>query len=67
VGAADIRHALINALRVVELQHDGEERLLVIGPARDGKLLELVLVPAEDPERVIHADYLRLKFYGYLR
>ncbi|KRA29803.1 MULTISPECIES: hypothetical protein [unclassified Nocardioides] len=63
----DIRHGWDNALRLVEYEYDGEERLLVIGPDRHGNLLELVAVPVLAPERVIHADRLRPKFYDYLR
>lgn len=63
---ADILHALANALRTIEVEMHGEDRLLVIGPTRSGLLLELVLVPAADPDRIIHADRLRAKFYVYL-
>lgn len=31
---ADIQHAWLNAIRLVEYDHDGEERLLVIGADR---------------------------------
>lgn len=62
-----IFHAYENALRVVEYEYHGEERLLVIGPARDGMLLELVAVPVDVPARIIHADRLRPKYYDYLR
>lgn len=63
----DIRHAWDNALRLVEYEYDGEERLLIIGPDRHGNLLELVAVPVLAPARVIHADRLRPRFYDYLR
>ena len=63
----DIRHAWRNALRYVEYEYEGEERLLVIGADRSGRLLELVLVPSSGPTRIIHADRLRAKFYDYLR
>ncbi len=63
----DIRHAWENALRLVEYEYDGEERLLVIGPDRHGNLLEVVGVPAAQPGRIIHADRLRPTFYDYLR
>ena len=68
-GVADsyVRHAWANALRYVEYEYEGEERLLVIGPDRTGALLELVAVPANEPTRIIHADRLRPKFYDYLR
>ncbi len=64
---ADIQHAWLNAIRLVEFDYDGEERLLVIGADRRGRLLELVAVPAGSPTRIIHADLLRPKFYDYLR
>lgn len=66
-GEADIMHAWTNALRLVEYDYQGEDRLLVIGATADGTLLELVAVPVADPTRIIHADRLRPKFYDYLR
>ncbi|MDU0347641.1 hypothetical protein [Actinomyces sp. MRS3W] len=63
----DVVHAWENALRLVEYEYDGEERLLVIGPAKDSSLLELVAVPSTAPTRIIHADRLRPKFYDFLR
>jgi hypothetical protein len=62
----DMLHAFRNALRVIELEYNGHVQLLVIGPARDGALLELVL-PTGDPQRIIHAMPLRPSFYAYLR
>jgi uncharacterized DUF497 family protein len=67
VEDADIQHAWRNAMRLVEYEYLGEDRLLVIGPDRHGRLLELVAVPAQAPVRIIHADRLRPKFYDYLR
>ena len=64
---ADIQHAWLNAIRLVEYDYEGEERLLIIGADRRGRLLELVAVPAGSPTRIIHADLLRPKFYDYLR
>lgn len=34
----------------------GEERLIVIGPDRAGNWLELVAMPADEANRIIHAD-----------
>ncbi|MGH3556274.1 MAG: hypothetical protein ACRDTK_01930 [Mycobacterium sp.] len=42
-------HAWRNALRFVELEYEGEEQLLVIGPAPDGRLLEVIL-PLDEPQ-----------------
>jgi len=63
---AFIDHAWRNAIRLVEYEYAGQERLLVIGADRQGRLLELVAVPAGEPTRIIHADLLRPKFYDYL-
>jgi uncharacterized DUF497 family protein len=67
VSDDDIAHAWDNAIRLVEYEYDGEERLLVIGPDQRGQMLELVAVPADEPTRIIHADRLRAKFFDYLR
>jgi hypothetical protein len=67
VSDTDILHARENALRLIEYEYDGGDRLLVIDPDTPGRLLELVVVPETVPTRVIHADNLRPKFYDYLR
>jgi uncharacterized DUF497 family protein len=67
VDDADMMHAYENAMRYVEFEYQGEERLLVIGADRSGRLLELVAIPVQSPTRIIHADGLRPKFYAYLR
>ncbi|MGA9493950.1 MAG: hypothetical protein WBV80_27420 [Mycobacterium sp.] len=66
VEDADMLHAWRNQLRYVELEYGGQRQLLVIGPNRSGALLEMVL-PLDPPQRIIHADNLRSKFYEYLR
>lgn len=67
VDDTDIVHAYENAFRIVEYEYNGEDRVLVIGADRTGRLLELVAVPVGEPNRIIHADALRPKFYEYLR
>ena len=67
IDNADVQHAWTNAIRLVEYDYNGEERLLAIGPDRHGRMLELVAVPADEPTRIIHADRLRPTFYDYLR
>jgi len=67
IADTDIEHAWQHAIRFVEYEYAGQERLLVIGADRHGRLLELVAVPAGEPTRIIHADLLRPKFYDYLR
>ena len=64
---ADITHAWENAIRIIEYEYRGQDRILLIEPAADGTLLELVAVPAPTPDRIIHADRLRAKFYDFLR
>lgn len=58
---------LDHAIRLVEYEYDGEDRLLVIGPELHGTMCELVAVPADSPARIIHADRLRPSRYEYLR
>ena len=45
ISDADILHAWRNALRVAEEDYRGESRIIAVGPARNGALLELVVVP----------------------
>ena len=66
VSDADILHALDNVIRYREQEYDGEVRIFVIGPDRAGRFLELVLVPASSPARVIHADLLQPNHYHFL-
>ncbi|WP_256796278.1 hypothetical protein [Terrabacter sp. Ter38] len=67
IDEAAIGHAWTNAIRLVEYEYGGEDRLLVIGLDQHGRMLELVAVPAGEPTRIIHADRLRPKFFDYLR
>lgn len=67
IADVDILHALRNPLRYVEQEYDGEVRRLVLGADSSGRMLEIVVVPADQPQRVIHADRMRPKFYDYLR
>jgi hypothetical protein len=63
IADSDIRHAFVNAIRLVDQEYDGEARVLLIGPDRSGRLLELVAVAGPV---IIHADVLRPRFYVYL-
>jgi hypothetical protein len=67
ISSEDITHAWENAIRLVEYEYQGEERLLVIGPSQSGDLLELIAVPADAPTRIIHADHLQPSRRDYLR
>jgi uncharacterized DUF497 family protein len=62
---AAMLHAVANALRIIEQEYDGEIRQLIIGADQTARLLEIVVV-ADEPVRIIHADVLRPKFYDYL-
>jgi len=66
IADADMLHAWRNMLRYEMLEYAGELQMLVIEPRRTGALLELV-VPTDPPQRIIHADELRPKFYKYLQ
>ncbi len=66
ISEADIRHALAHLIRYREQEYDGELRVFAIGPDAGGRFLELILVPADEPMRVIHADVLRPGHYDYL-
>jgi hypothetical protein len=59
----DIAHAFRNPMRRIQ-QND---RYLIIGADRAGRLLELIVLEPEDDEPlVIHAMPLRPKFYPHL-
>jgi hypothetical protein len=44
----------------------GHDRVLIIGPDRAGRLLEVVVIDPDDDPAAIHAMPLRRKFYDYL-
>ncbi len=54
-------------MRLVEVEQYGDQRLIVIGPDPAGNWLELVAMPADEADRIIHADRLRPKFYEFLK
>jgi hypothetical protein len=59
VTDVDIRHAVRLPMREVTLS---SEKLLVIGPDTNGRLLEVVVIdPDEDDPAIIHAMPLRRK------
>ena len=65
VSEEDIRHAVRNAMRRIDLDDD---LTMLIGPGADGRLLEIGVLDldGEDPV-VIHAMELSRKFYLFLR
>ena len=66
IADADIRHAIRHPRVYREVERDGDPQILIIGPAEDGRFLEIVVVPAVSPTRVIHADNLRPNWYDLL-
>jgi hypothetical protein len=60
----DMRHATRMPFRLVA---QGDDRVLVIGPDRNGSLLEVVVLDPDGDAAIIHADELRPKFYAYLK
>lgn len=64
VHEADVWHAVRRAVRRVVLE---EGLTMLIGPARDGALLEIGILhlDGEDPV-IVHAMPLRPKFYRFL-
>lgn len=64
VPDADIWHAVRNPLRKVLLD---EDLAMLIGPARNGALLEIGVLDIDgDDAVVIHAQRLRRKFHKFL-
>lgn len=64
VADEDIHHAIRNAIRQRDM---GEDLTMLIGPARDGALLEVGVLDLEGDDPVaIHAMALRAKFYRFL-
>lgn len=59
----DIHHAWRNVIRVLVQEYEGDAQMLVVGPDRSGRLLELVAVPSQRPDRIGHADVCRSRFY----
>lgn len=67
IADADILHAWRNAIRLSEQDYGGGTRVIAVGPARNGGLLELVAVPSDAPTRIIPADHVRRSFLDQLR
>lgn len=64
VADADILHAIAVPMRQIR---QGEDRVLIIGADRGGRLLEVVVIdPDTDDPAVVHAMALRRKFHRFL-
>ncbi|MBA2324512.1 MAG: hypothetical protein H0V92_11055 [Pseudonocardiales bacterium] len=61
VDPDDIQHALSNAVVVEEIGED-PARYLVLGPARTGSFLELVVLDRPTGPATIHAMPMRTKY-----
>ena len=64
VSDEDVEHATRNA--IVSLTNDSGEKVLLIGPALDGRFLEVVVLDPDDDPVAIHAMNCRPRFYRYL-
>ena len=63
VADDDIRHAVHLELRTITQ----DDRLLIIGPDRSDRLLEVVVLDPDDDPVAIHAMPLRSTFFELLR
>lgn len=63
ISDEDMRHAIRNVMFYREREYGGEMQVLFIGPAVDGRLLEIVATPSPDPVKIIHADNLRANLF----
>ena len=62
----DAMHAIRNPLRIVRQRGEYEGRLMIIGVDSSARFLEVVVVPADEPEAIIHVNVLQPKRYHYL-
>ena len=64
IADKDIWHAIRNAIRLFA---NDDEVTILVGPARDGALLEIGVLDFDgDDPLVVHALPLRPKYYPYL-
>ena len=68
IAEDDVIHTIDHPLVIVDMDPDADPpKVLVIGPRRDGQLLEvIILLLADDRELVIHAMALRPTFHNLL-
>ena len=66
ISHADALHVIRNPFRLIEQEGDYEGHPLVIGVALVARLLEGVVIPADDPRRIIHVNLLQPKNYDNL-
>lgn len=58
----DMLHAVRNYLKVIATAGDAE-LAMIVGPASDGRILEIGVVDDEQDPRIIHAMPARPKFW----
>lgn len=66
ISDADALHVIRNPFRLIEQEGDYEDHLLIIGVDLGARLLEVVVIPADDPRRIIRVNLLQPKNYDYL-
>lgn len=65
ISPDDAVHAIANAMALDEIGED-PTRYLVLGPARDGAILEVVVMDRPQGPAVIHAMAMRAKYRALL-
>ena len=60
IAEADVPRTFINAVRLVEIEQHGKKQPIVVGPERAGN--GSGAVPADEADRIIHADRIRPEF-----
>lgn len=63
ISDEDIEHAFRNAMGISDQEDDLR---LYLGPARNGELIEVVIVQTSSAELVIHAMKMREKYRRFL-
>ena len=62
----DALHVVRNPFRIVKQRGIYEGRLMIVGVDSSARFLEVVVVPADEPDLIIHVNLLQLKRYDYL-
>lgn len=66
ISDADALHVFRSPFRLIEQEDDYEGHLLIIGVDLGARLLEVGVIAADDPRRIIHVNLLQPKNYDYL-
>ncbi|MGH3922823.1 MAG: hypothetical protein ACRDTT_08150 [Pseudonocardiaceae bacterium] len=68
IGKSRVRHVIDNPLMVFRIpppDDHSDDRILYLGDDQTGRPLEVMTVPVEDGELVIHAMDLRTKYRSF--